>query len=678
MRFTNFLIIRFSIFLVVGIIFAYKFPVSFSFLPVLLSVFALVILLYLLSRKKLFQNIFFGLSVYVCFFSIGYFSYQIRLPEFHPNHYSKNVEAEKKSSIKLKITETLKPDLFHSKYLADVKSLDEKEVSGRVLVLLPLDSQIKHFQPDEIILIYSHFTTIPPVKNPYQFDYKKYLNLQEVYDEIHISEKNIIERKSGRKTLFGTAQNLRANVVEKLKKTSLPDDERSIVQALILGEKKDIDKELYNQYAAAGAVHILAVSGLHVGILFVIFQFLFSPLIRFKNGRIHRAVLIVVLLWSFAFLAGLSPSVLRAVSMFSFFALASIFGRRTNGINTLFLSFFTLLIINPFWLFQVGFQLSYSAVFFILWLQPLIYRFSISRYKFVQKTKSLIGVTLAAQLGVMPLSLYYFHQFPGLFLITNLIVLPVLSVYMIFGIVIILFAIFDVFPGFLFDTYTFLLEYLNGFIGWIARQDRFLFSDIHFSELKTIGTYLVILTLIFWLHKPRYHKLIFFLSSVLLLNLILIHEKFQNHSSNLVIFHKSRHSLLGIQNGKELILYKSPPDFAAKENNPTKPFLISRDIKSIQEESIPGVFEFDSKRILLIDSISSFPKAKDIDLVLLINSPKINLYRMIDSINPKQIIADGSNFPTFVDRWEKDSKEKNIPFHSTSKSGAFRMKKARN
>src|SRR5690606_21182475 len=103
----------------------------------------------------------------------------------------------------------------------------------------------------------------------------------------------------------------------------------------------------------------------------------------------------------------------------------------------------------------------------------------ISRYKFVQKTKSLIGVTLAAQLGVMPLSLYYFHQFPGLFLITNLIVLPVLSVYMIFGIVIILFAIFDVFPGFLFDTYTFLLEYLNGFIGWIARQDRFLFSDIH-------------------------------------------------------------------------------------------------------------------------------------------------------------------------------------------------------
>src|SRR5690606_31977190 len=126
-------------------------------------------------------------------------SYQIRLPEFHPNHYSKNVEAEKKSFIKLKITETLKPDLFNSKYFADVKSLDEKEVSGRVLVLLPLDSQIKHFQPDEIILIYSHFTTIPPVKNPYQFDYKKYLNLQEVYDEIHISEKNIIERKSGRK-----------------------------------------------------------------------------------------------------------------------------------------------------------------------------------------------------------------------------------------------------------------------------------------------------------------------------------------------------------------------------------------------------------------------------------------------------------------------------------------------
>src|SRR5690606_7904768 len=172
-----------------------------------------------------------------------------------------------------------------------------------------------------------------------------------------------------------------------------------IIQALVLGEKKDIDKNLYNEYAAAGAVHILAVSGLHVGILYFILAFLLNPLKRIKSGSYLHAIIIVLLLWGFAMLSGLSPSVTRAVTMFSFFAVAGIFGRQTNTLNTLFLSFLTLLIINPMWLFQVGFQLSYLAVFFIVWLQPIFYKVGYSKSRIIRKIWTIISVTIAAQIG---------------------------------------------------------------------------------------------------------------------------------------------------------------------------------------------------------------------------------------------------------------------------------------
>ena len=492
-----------------------------------------------------------------------------------------------------------------------------------------------------------------------------------VYGQLRLSSSAILKTQTASKTLMGIAQNIRAHIITKLQNTNLTTDERAIIQALVLGEKKDIDKNLYNEYAAAGAVHILAVSGLHIGILYIILAFLFKPFLRWKYGVYFQAVLIVTLLWGFALLSGLSPSVSRAVTMFSFFAIAKLFDRETNSVNTLFLSFFTLLIINPLWLFQVGFQLSYLAVFFIVWLQPLFYKVGYSQYWIVRKTWGIVSVTICAQIGVLPISLYYFHQFPGLFLLTNIVVLPFLTILMCGGILIVLLASFDSLPNWLADSYNFLIEGLNRFIHWVAVQDEFLFKEIHFSVLKVLGTYLLVIAIALLLKKMNYHRLVISLLAISVLISIYIYDEFSYSGNQLVIFQKSKQTLIAYKNGKHLTVFKSDSISNTSETYPLKSYKIAVNTNSYSEKRIPRLFNYNNRNVLVLDSLGVFPNATNVHTILLISSPKINLNRLIDSLQPLKIIADGSNYSSYVKRWEKTCKLKKLPFRHTAKQGAF-------
>src|SRR5690606_20775265 len=444
----NFTVVKFSICLVLGILTSHFFPIGIQVFNFVLAFLLAVSILWFFARRQLFQKIYFGIATYLCFFAIGYFSYQIRLPRFQPNHYSQIISGDA-VLLQLKIIQSLKSDKFNHKYFAEINAVNGKQTTGKILLNISKDSLSKIFSSDEILLVYSQISEIPVPLNPHQFDYSKFMEALGVHNQLRISAKNILKTRKGRPTLLGIAQNFRTDIIQKLQKTKLKTDERAIIQALVLGEKRDIDKNLYNEYAAAGAVHILAVSGLHVGILYFIIAFILKPVNLFKYGNYFHAVLIVFILCGFAMLSGLSPSVSRAVTMFSFFAVAKIFNRETNTMNTLFLSFFTLLAVNPMWLFQVGFQLSYLAVFFIVWLQPIFYKVGYSKYSIVRKSWTILSVTLSAQIGVLPLTLYYFHQFPGLFLLTNIVILPFLTILMCGGIIIVILSSLDLLPDWL-------------------------------------------------------------------------------------------------------------------------------------------------------------------------------------------------------------------------------------
>ncbi|CAM3291066.1 ComEC/Rec2 family competence protein [Aequorivita lipolytica] len=671
MKFINFTVVKFSVLLVLGILTAYFLPITTFLLNYLLLLLLGVYGLWLWARKQLIQNIYFGVATYLCFFAIGYFSYQMRMPQFQPNHYTRITSENTPTLLQLKIAQTLKPDKYNLKYFTTVNAINGVPTNGKILLNISKDSLTKFVFPDEMLLVYTPILEISKPLNPHQFDYSSYLKSLGVYNQLRISENDILKTKKGSKTLKGIAQNLRAGIIEKLQNTKLKTDERAIIQALVLGEKKDIDKNLYDEYAAAGAVHILAVSGLHVGILYIILAFLFKPLLRWKYGVFFQAILIVLLLWGFALLSGLSPSVTRAVTMFSFFALAKLFNRESNSINTLFLSFLTLLIINPLWLFQVGFQLSYLAVFFIVWLQPLFYKIGYSKYWVLRKVWAIVSVTICAQIGVFPLSLYYFHQFPGLFLLTNIVVLPFLTVLMCGGILIVVLTSLNSLPDWFAEMYNFLIEGLNGFIHWVATQDEYLFQNIHFSTLKVLGAYLLIVALALFFTKMNYQRLVSSLLAFSVLITIYIYDELSTSTNQLVVFQRSKQTLIGYKSRQHFMVFKNDSTKNISDTYPIKSFITAVNINTYSEEELPKLFRYKDKNILVLDSLGIFPNHQITHTLLLTNSPKINLNRIIDSLKPKQIIADGSNYFTYVKRWEKTCKLKKLPFCHTAKQGAF-------
>lgn len=671
MKFINFAIVKFSLCLVFGILAAHFFPVSKFLLSYLLLLFFIVIGLWYWARKQLIQNVYFGITIYLSFFAIGYVNYQMRLPRFQVNHFTHYINETAPKFIQLKILKTFKADSFNFKYLAEVEAVNKQPTEGKILVNLAKDSLPNTLFIDQNLVVYSTITEIPAALNPHQFNYSEYMQTLGAYAQLRITENEILQRWKGAATLTGIAQNYRSSIIKKLQKTELTKDERAIIQALVLGEKKDIDKALYNEYAAAGAVHILAVSGLHVGILFILLSFLTKPLLRFKKGVLFQSVIIVVCLWSFALLSGLSPSVTRAVTMFSFFALALLLKRETNSINTLFLSFFALLVINPLWLFQVGFQLSYLAVFFILWLLPFFYKIGYSKYPIVRKIWTIISVSICAQIGVLPLSLYYFHQFPGLFLLTNIVILPFLTILMVGGIIIVVLASFDSLPLWLERGYNFLIELLNNFIHWVANQEAFLFQDIHFSTPKVIGAYLLIFSVCLFVMKTNIRRLIISLISIAILVTIYTAEAYANAANKLIVFQKSRNTIIGYKNGRNLKIYTNHLNEEILSKYPIKAFRVAENTSSFSLDKIPKIFQYKKKKILVIDSLGLYPKNDKIHTVIMSNSPKINFNRLIDSLKPQQVIADGSNYYSFVKQWENSCKLKKLPFWHTAKQGAF-------
>ena len=572
----------------------------------------------------------------------------------------------------MKINKELKPSLFHYKFEADILQIDTIEVQGKILLNIQKDSSSRTLKADDQILVKTTLKNVSSPKNPHQFNYKVYLEKQSIYKQISITENDYLLLDSNQMSLNGLAHQFREKVNLSLRNYKFEKDELSIINALLLGQRQEISKDILENFAKAGAIHILAISGLHVGIILWLLSIILKPLEYFKNGKIIKLILAVTLLWSFAFIAGMSASVIRAVTMFTAVAI-SLLGKKQSSIyNNLIISIFILLLFNPFYLFDVGFQLSYLAVFFIVWLQPILYKIWIPTWQPINYFWKIFTVSIAAQIGVLPLSLYYFHQFPGLFFITNLVIIPFLGIILGLGLLIIFLAFTNLLPQFLTGIYQSIIGLVNQFIEWVALQENFIFQNIAFSVLMMISCYLFIILSFRWIEKKSHLQLKYALLSLILLQAIFIYEKWQTYSkSELIIFNKSRASLIGNKAGNHLTLFHNI-DSLNSQDNIIKSHLTGAHINQLETiDSINKPLLF-KRNILVIDNLGLYQlKNAESKTILLTQSPKINLERLIKIIHPKKIIVDNSNFKSYVARWQKTSSEYKIPFHYTNKSGAY-------
>ncbi|RDK89084.1 ComEC/Rec2 family competence protein [Marinirhabdus gelatinilytica] len=678
--YVNFSVIGFSVCLALGIAVGYWvdlatiFSVSkYVMVLVFASCFLLLLLTWLWNKKQLSPSPIFGVWVLLFFFICGFANYTLRLPKYQELHYLHQFIISENNLLQLKVTEVLKPDSFNNKYIAQVQKVGGASATGKVLVSIPKDSL--SLAVDDVLLTYGTLQPVPAPKNPHQFNYAAYMKTLGVYAQMRLKQPQILTIKKGNTTIRGFSESIRDHLISKLKNTPLQTKERSILQALVLGQRRDIDKDLYSDYAAAGAIHILAVSGLHVGILYFIVLFLFKPLTYLRYGKIMRSILIVLFLWGFAVLAGLSPSVVRAVTMFTFFTFATAVDRPTNSFNTLFLSFFILLLFKPNWLFHVGFQLSYLAVFAILWIHPKLYKLYRPKFYVDRLFWNIITVSTAAQLGIVPLSLYYFHQFPGLFFVTNIVVLPVLGILLGAGLLLVFLAACNTLPGFFAEGYNYSLQLLNNFISWVAGQELFLWENIPFSKAMVLVSYLFLIRLVLLWKRFSVRRLNYCLVSMILLLAVLNWEKKQANFSEMIVFHKNRKTLIGVKQNKQLILFTT--DTSTKnlqKNYPVKGYTTANSVAKVSEKTLPKYFSYKQNYVLVLDSLGVYPMGTKSPIVLLTHSPRVNLERLIDSLQPQQILADGSNYTSYVKRWQQTCKKKKLPFHHTGTKGAFTLK----
>ncbi|OEY72746.1 ComEC/Rec2 family competence protein [Salegentibacter salarius] len=677
MQFLNFTIIKLSIFLILGIIAG--FSIDLPSIPLFIflgSSFLIFCLSFFRARKKLFDDAFFGICTWSLIFSLGFATAHLHQPKNQPQHYI-NFHTAEADIMQIRVIEALKSNLYSQPYIAEAERIfsdkNSTPIKGKILLNISKDSISGNIKPGMKLLVPNKPTNIAEPLNPYRFNYRKFMQKQRVEKQLQLRKTEIRILPNKENTLFTHISNFREQLIQNLSEAKFNKDELAIMQALLLGQRQDISKEIYDEYAAAGAIHILAVSGLHVGIILLILNWLFTPLNYLKNGLILKTFILISLMWSFAMLAGLSPSVVRAVTMFSFIAIGMQMRRKTSVLNSLFISLFILLLVNPYFIFQVGFQLSYLAVFAIVTIQPKLFKLWQPKFKITKYFWGLFTVSIVAQIGVLPLSLFYFHQFPGLFFLSNLVVLPVLGLILGLGILVILLALLKILPDILAETYGKLIGLMNQFIGWVAGKENFVFTDIHFNIWQNLSAYLLIFFFILLIYQKSFRNLVFFLCGILIFQSSMLYSKIQNSTLENIVFHKPRKTMIGIDEPKQFTLYHNLEDKLQDEIR-LKDYKTGRNINKIEEKIIPDILNTSKASILIVDSSAVYKLNHfNPDVVLLRNSPKINLERLIRGLNPKIIVADGSNYHSYVSRWAETAKKQKTRFHHTGKNGAFRI-----
>jgi competence protein ComEC len=616
----------------------------------------------------------FGLTAFLTAILLGFSTALIHKESLRTNHYSQFIKnKDDNKTLRLSIQEKIKNTKKNTRYYCNVLKINNHYCTGKIILNLHKPNTV-NFKVGTILLAKGNLSKNQAVTNPNVFDYGKYLENQEIYAQCYVDPIQI-KTVGKESSLWASFSNFRNRIMANLQVSAINKDELYVLNALILGQQQEITPELLKDYQYAGAVHVLSVSGLHVGFIMLFITFLLKPIPNNRKGALLKTIVVILVLWTFAIIASLAPSIVRSVTMFSFLAIG-LYLRRTVAIyHTLLVSILLILLFKPSFLFDVGFQLSYLALFFILWLQPLLAQVWKPKHKITSYAWDILTVSFAAQIGTLPLSLYYFHQFPGLFFVTNILILPLIGIIMAVGVLAILIALFCPLPFYIAKATELLIKLLNVIIHSIASQEEFVIRNIAFSKEMLWVSYLMAIFIILWLKKPTFQKLLLSLASIMVLQLICIHQKITTaYTNEYIVFNIRKNTLITEKKGNKVTAYSNDSLLNTLENNNTlQAYLVANLCEVKQRRRLQNINFFNHQKILIIDSSALYPVSSKPDIVILTRSPKLNLERFLIQYKPKQIIADGSNYKSYCKRWEATCFQQKIPFHNTNEKGFYKL-----
>ena len=679
MKVFRFPLARITIYFVLGILFATYAKITPQTTFCLLSISVVLFLIfYFFANKNFIQKAYFGIFTFFLSFVIGATTQVVHNDYFQKDNYIHFCTTENKNYLlEVTLREKLKSSNFNNRYIAVVNRFDNEKSSGKLLLNIEKEGLKTDLEIGNTLLIEGEIYQHKKPNNPNQFDYGKYLTTKSILAQMYVGVSDLKINTALDKSIWYYSAKLRKRIIENLQKSNFNSQELNVVVALILGQQQDISPEILHDYQFAGAVHILSVSGLHVGYLLLFINFLLLRLPKNKMANLARFFIIFFSLWGFAIIAGLSPSVVRSVTMFSFVAGGICLKRETNIFHTLLVSLLLILIVSPSFLFDVGFQLSYVSLFFIVWLQPLFKQLWQPKNWFTKGFWDILTVSFAAQIGAFPLSIYYFHQFPGLFFLTNLVILPAVGLIMAVGVLVMIIAIFSPVWIVLSKTLEHLVFTMNWTIGKIASVEQFIIQDIPLNIWMLFALYLIIIAVVVWFKKPNFTKLIFALIAIFLFQISYFTTHYINQNQQeWIVFHSKKNTVITERTGEKVTLFANDSILKNADKNGTlKSYLIANFSAITKKEKLGNLLFFDKTTILIVDSSGIYPKKINPNIVVITQSPKINLDRLLTFYHPKVIIANGSNFKSYVQRWKTSCAKMNIPFHATAEKGFYKIER---
>jgi competence protein ComEC len=566
---------------------------------------------------------------------------------------------------------------------AIIENGKELKTSGKFLAYFSKDSTSKKLKYGDRVIVNKSLSPIFNSGNPAAFNYQQYCAFRQLYHQVFLNQTDWILLPSKNINHWqALIFNVRGKIVETLDRYLGKNEESSIAKALLIGYNVDLDKDLVQAYSNAGVVHIIAISGLHIGIVYAILFWIFSAMPVAKKSKRLRLLFTLSGLWFFTFITVASPSEVRATLMFYIILIGSAIDKKGSVYNSLSASAFFLLIYNPFFLWDVGFELSYLAVAGIVIAQKPILNWLYFKNKCLQRGWQLIAVSLSAQLFTFPLCLYYFHQFPLLFLFANLIAIPVSSV-ILGGCIILIGIAFIPVAAFYFAKIIFvLIWFLNHTVLFFDSIPYTLWSGISISTAETFLLYAFIACFVFSF-KQKNKKI--FQSGVAFFLCFLVSKTAREwnlyQQKKIIVYNIPRHNAIEFidrnnyfySGDEEVIHNKLLYDYNIK------PAHTAFQLKNFPAQT-PGLFfkdhffQFYDTRILCIDSsfhtFQPYEKT-DLNYILISKNPEIKIEEITKLFHCNHFIFDASNSAWKIRAWKKECEELHLHFHSVSEQGAY-------
>jgi len=673
--------------LIGGILLSFGFKIA---IPLwIFPAFFIVLLLFTLPKGSYHYRFSYGLLVSSFLFLFGYHFAQ-QYDQSQRDNYFNNFTENKSAIIgtvlnKVKTAKSYRVDLR----IEAVEGSDEKVV-GKLLTYIAQSERSEYLAYGDQIRFSNYIQPIEGPKNPDAFDLKSYYFTQNFHHQTYLKDAQwqLIAREQGN-PIIAFATRARDRLIDILSDHLPTKNELAVASALILGKKDLLEADTKVAYANTGAMHVLAVSGLHVGLIYIGLSFLLGLIpIRSAIWVWVKTWLMVAGVWFFAILTGASPSVLRAATMFSFIILGRAMRHHPNIYNTLAASAFLLLCVNPFMIFSVGFQLSYLAVTGIIYFQNKIYGLIYIPNRVGDYIWKLTAVAIAAQLVTLPISLYYFHQFPSYFWLSGLVVIP--AAMLIMGLAILLFVVTVVlpkiafFPGLLLYGTIYLT---NGLIFLISGLPASIIDGIWLTPWTLLVLYIALGTAMLAINTKQFQWVKATAALLLVFSISVAFRGVTQHGhSHIVLYHSGNKKTMIDWIDRSQAWSIRGEDMAEKDEDfIAKNHRLSTGIQSVTSinpdtnlkdycwQYDQGLLEFKNIKIQIIDGqeLPRYAEKLVVDYILLEQNTPVALDSLGKYFDFKTLLLSANNSYKQIEKWTTKAKNLGYPIVNMKTSGAY-------